>query len=144
MRGPFTPSPSRAVASAPEDKQSVTSTYLDSAEVYDPATGQPVLAGTMSEPRASHSATRSRVGRVLVVGGDSVGVHDPMTGTWTPTGGLIQDHAYHAATQPVGGGVLVVGGYTYGNGLPRPGSSTLSRESSPSPAGWASDKRRTP
>ena len=67
-------------------------------EVYDPATGQWSLTGSMSTVRVAHAAVLLNTGEVLVAGG--VGpdpgttfptiteLYDPATGIWAPTGRL--------------------------------------------------------
>ena len=48
--------------------QSVTGT-VDSAELYDPASGHWSTTGSMMEPRAYHAAARLATGQILVAGG---------------------------------------------------------------------------
>jgi len=63
---------------------------LDSAELYDPATGMWRTTGNFSTIRGRASATLLPNGKVLAVGGSGAGptaeLYDPITGTWSNTG----------------------------------------------------------
>ncbi len=82
---------------------------------------QPVQAdpaGTLINPRYSHTATRLLDGRVLLAGGltqftvtVSCELYDPATNTWTATGSLNQARERHGAVLLTDGRVLVAGGY---------------------------------
>ncbi|OJT25221.1 hypothetical protein BO221_12765 [Archangium sp. Cb G35] len=81
---------------------------LRSAEVYDPAleTWTPV-PGSMTSPRAGHSATLLYSGKVLVTGGSTAELYDPTTGTWTAAGTPPLPLGTHRAVRLYSGHVLV-------------------------------------
>ena len=69
-----------------------TGDRLSSTELYGPTANQDLgtwtPTGSMSVPRAWHTATLLPSGRVLVVDGLSAEIYAPTTGTWTPTGSM--------------------------------------------------------
>ena len=122
---------------------------LDTAELFDPATGTFTATGAMVTRRSLHPATRLPDGRVLVAGGrtcasppptacDSTSttsaaeIYDPVTGTWSATGSL--NHDRHTTSMVVlrTGKVLVVAGF------PSAGSTGITSELYDPAAGtWA-------
>ena len=98
-------------------------TFADTA-LYDPATGQWTVTGSLITSRRTHTLTTLEDGRVLAVGGGhghpsitpwalaSAELYDPATGTWTATGSLHQSRHSHSATLLPDGRVLVAGGAT--------------------------------
>jgi len=92
----------------------------DTAELYDPATGQWSAASRLTTPRGSHKAILLPNGKVLVVGGGvadpscfalaSSELYDPDTGSWSAIGSLKTAAIPLQAVLLANGKVLVAGG----------------------------------
>jgi len=87
------------------------------AELFDPATGNWTVTGSMNQERHSFTLTLLPNGKVLAAGGNgtngavaSADLYDPATGVWTPTGSLQMPRTSHTATLLPNGKVLVAGG----------------------------------
>ncbi|AUX48516.1 uncharacterized protein SOCE26_100540 [Sorangium cellulosum] len=94
-------------------------TFVGTAELFDPDSGTWSPGGSMSVARAGHSATAlvDGGGPVLVAGGEgpegvlaSGEVFDPDSGAWQPVGDMGAGRTTHTATLLHDGRVLVAGG----------------------------------
>ena len=99
--------------------------FLDTALLYDPATGSWSATGSLLPTaggptgRSGHTATLLPNGTVLVVGGSGTNtdtprnaqIYNPATGTWSHTANIPGSRSGHTATLLASGKVLVAGGY---------------------------------
>lgn len=107
------------------------SSVVATAELYDPVARTMTPTGSMSAPRAYHTATPLNDGTVLIAGGTATTsgppafqpglatptaeIYNPTTGVFTPlTATMNSPRALHSATQLPDGTILVAGGSTTG------------------------------
>ena len=98
-------------------------TWLDSAELWDPATEQFTAVGRMTARRAGATATLLPSGKVLIAGGSNgpdtslstAELFDPQTLTFTRTGEMMMQRSHAAAVLLRSGGVLMAGGNASGD-----------------------------
>jgi hypothetical protein len=91
---------------------------LNSAELFNPATGKWTLTGSMSVQRVSHGAVLLHNGQVLVAGGynsnpgflSTAELYNPATGTWSATGSMTTGRASFLMLVLANGQVLAAGG----------------------------------
>ncbi|WP_224363979.1 kelch repeat-containing protein [Hyalangium versicolor] len=92
--------------------------WLDTAELYNPATGTWAPAGRMQQIRENnYTLTLLPSGKVLAIGGTqgsqqlrSAELYDPTTNTWSAVAPLTFTRTRHTATVLPSGKVLVIGG----------------------------------
>ncbi|HWD91346.1 MAG TPA: kelch repeat-containing protein [Verrucomicrobiae bacterium] len=99
-------------------------TAINTAELYDPASGTWTPTGSLNVPRSGHTATLLRNDKVLVVGGyntdylTSAELYDPVSGTWALTGPVHVGRYAFTATLMLDGKVLVAGGSSNNTNTP--------------------------
>ena len=92
---------------------------LQTAEIFDPATGSYMQAADLPGPRFQHSMTRLADGRVLVAGGvDQQGnklanavVYNPADDSWSSMISMGAARPQHSATRVADGSVWLIGGF---------------------------------
>ena len=89
----------------------------NSAELYDPATGESHFTGSLNVRSVGQTATLLPNGKVLFAGGvtqesttNTAELYDPATGQWSLTGNLSTARSGHTAALLQNGKVLVAGG----------------------------------
>ena len=100
------------------DSPLLSSTLLDSAEVYDPGSGTFKVVGPMTSARYGHSATRLADGRVAIIGGHpnmsgplaSAEIYDPRTSSFSASGPMATPRFGQVAVLLADGQVVVAGG----------------------------------
>ena len=96
---------------------------LNSAELYDPATGTVTPTGSFVGNRFFAAATLLDNGMVLMTGGANAtgtpvstsNLYNPATGAWSPTGSMANTRVYAPVVKLPGGKVLTAGGLTSGS-----------------------------
>jgi uncharacterized protein (TIGR03437 family) len=103
----------------PNSKVLVAGYLTNTADLYDPGTGQFTSIGRMQFLHGQGlSATLLKSGAVLIVGGSyapsSAELYDPVSGRFVSAGSTAAPHSYHTATLLADGRVLIAGGLNAG------------------------------
>lgn len=110
----------RVLVTGGQDSNTIAEGCLDSAEIYNPSSGNWKNVAPMSLPRCFATATLLPSGYVLVSGGRSgdeyhfsAELFDPASESWHTASNLAQRQASHAAVL-VGDEVILIGGWRNG------------------------------
>ncbi len=98
------------VAGGTTPRNDSSAVAINTAEIYDPATGAFLPTASMNAPRMAPYAVPLPSEKVLVGFGPTAEVFDPVAGTFTPTGPLVIPHSWGNAVLLSTGRVLVAGG----------------------------------
>ena len=91
---------------------------LNTAEIYNPATGSFTSTGNMIGPSSFHSATLLGSGEVLIVGGGAnPQLYNPATGMFSATGAMVTPRGGCMTAMLSSGKVLFTGGYDNGGNI---------------------------
>ena len=100
-----------------QTSENVCNNFLDSAEVYDPATKSFTQINSMNAARKGHTTVRLPNGNVLISGGmnstgplNSSEIYNPTTGVFTTTGSMATPRMGHTASILSNGKILIAGG----------------------------------
>jgi N-acetylneuraminic acid mutarotase len=111
----------------------VRTSPVDTAERYDPATGEWTIVARMPGGRGRHRAVLLPTGVVVVIGGAgtvptagyrSVATYDPRTNTWAGTGALAVGRWDFAAVALADGRILIAGGHARAGASAASGAAT--------------------
>ena len=84
---------------------------LDTAEIFDPATGEWSPAASTGQVHSNHRAIMLDDGTVFLIGGNLTEIYDPETDTWTAAGAPDREKSWgYTADLLSDGKVLVTGG----------------------------------
>jgi len=97
--------------------------WLDSAELYDPASGRLTTAGKMTSRRAGATATLLANGKVLIAGGNdgsggslaTAEIYDPAMNTFVRAGEMNSPRGHAVAITLKSGKILIAGGNANGD-----------------------------
>ena len=101
----------RVLVAAGLDATKAGREQVDSAEIFDPATGEWTETASMEQVHSNHRAVLLEDGTVFLVGGLLSEIYDPETDTWTSAGTPDRERSWgYTADLLNDGSILVTGG----------------------------------